>query len=286
MMRSLVLVGLVLLPTVAGTLSAVAQTGAAPAAGDSLGALVELPVPPVSVTPAPEAAPEAPTVVTTPEVLLPGLAPAAAVSGATAISDTLTVLIEYRAEAEISRDLQNAVAEKALAERRTARARMLATLAEARIEIKTSEIKALEAEIDFAKSEKNKNKRNESEGRTKFAGIEKQLLELRRELREREIDVAQALRAYHEATEKTCRLEMGLAVNRRECAAITSTVDPGAAAEFRRLQAEIVKIEGRVLDAQIERSGKLKSLAQQEEHLGKIRRAVYESQLKVAGSGR
>lgn len=284
MFRSLVEVGFVVLLTVAGALPAVAQS--APASADSLGALVELPVPPVAAIPAPEPAPAAPPAIPMPEVPVPGLAPATVSSGINAISDTLTVLIEYRAESEISRDLQNAVAEKALAERRADRARMLATQAEARIEIKNSEIKSLEAGIDFAKSEKNESKRNQLEGQKKFAGIEKQLLERRHELRQREIDLARAVRSYHEAAEKTCRLEMDLAVNRRERASIKSTADPGAAAEFARLQAEIVKLEGRVLDAQIERAGKLKSLAQQEEHLGKIRRAVYESQLKVARSGR
>jgi predicted nucleic acid-binding Zn-ribbon protein len=284
MSRSLVPVGLVLLLAVAGTAPAAAQS--APASDDSLAALVELPARPVSVAPAAEAVSEAPQAITMPEVSAPSLTPAAAVFGASAISDTLTVLVEYRAESEISRDLQNAVAEKALAERRADRARMLATQAEARIEIKASEIKSLEAEIDFAKSEKNEARRGELEGHKKFAGIEKQLLERRRELRQREIDMAQAMRAYHEATEKACRLELELAVNRRERAAIKSTVDPDAAAEFRRLQAEIVKIEGRVLDAQVERAGKLKSLAQKEEQLGKIRRAVYESQMKVAKSGR
>jgi len=42
---------------------------------------------------------------------------------------------------------------------------MLARQAEARIEMKTSEIKSLEAEIDFAKTEKNESRRKELEGR-------------------------------------------------------------------------------------------------------------------------
>ena len=159
---------------------------------------------------------------------------------------------------------------------------MLAKLAESHIEIKISEIKALDAEISFAKSEKNDAKRAELEGRRKFAESEKQLLERRHDLRRREIETARAVRAYHEATEKSCRLELDLAVNRRERASITSTVDPGAAAEFNRLQAEITKLEGRVLEAQIDQANRRKELADQEVQLGKVRRAVYESQLKVA----
>lgn len=289
--RSFVLIAVVSLALSAVTLPAVAQTDPAPAVVDSLSAPVELPAPPVSVTPAPEpmAAPEpapvaAPAATPWPESAV--AAPTAVAPLFNATADTLTVLVDYRAEAEIQRDLQNAVAEKAQAERRTERARMLAKLAESRIEIKVSEIKALEAEIGFAKTEKNEGKRTELEARKKYAGSEKQLLEKRRDLRQREIETARAVRAYHEATEKACRLEMDLAVNRRERASITSTVDPGAAREFNRLQVEITKLEGRVLEAQVEQAGKRKDLADQEVQLGKVRKAVFESQLKVTQGGR
>lgn len=260
------------------------QTGEAPA--DSLGAPVELPAPPVAAQPEPEAEP-APAPAAGVEAVMEAVAPAVASAPLfNAASDSLTVLVDYRSESEIQRDLQNAVSEKSQAERRTERARMLAKLAESRIEIKVSEIKALEAEISFAKSEKNDAKRAELEGRRKFAESEKQLLERRRDLRQREIETARAVRDYLEATEKSCRLELDLAVNRRERASITSTVDPGAAAEFNRLQQEITKLEGKVLQAQVEQAGKRKDLAEQEVRLGKGRRAVYDSQLKVAEGGR
>ncbi|MBK7672796.1 MAG: hypothetical protein IPJ24_15635 [bacterium] len=291
--RSFVLTAVVSLVLCAVALPAAAQSDPAPAAVDSLSAPVDLPAPPVSVTPAPEpepmAAPEAAPVAAPAATPWPESAVAAPTAMAplfNATADTLTVLVDYRAEAEIQRDLQNAVAEKAQAERRTERARMLAKLAESRIEIKVSEIKALEAEIGFAKTEKNEGKRTELEARKKYAGSEKQLLEKRRDLRQREIETARAVRAYHEATEKACRLEMDLAVNRRERASITSTVDPGAAREFNRLQVEITKLEGRVLEAQVEQAGKRKDLADQEVQLGKVRKAVFESQLKVTQGGR
>jgi hypothetical protein len=278
----LVLAGVVLFLSAAGAPPTAALAGFVSAAADTLDATVELPAPPVSVTAEPEAAPLAPVVPLAPEAPVSGLAPMAAPTGYNAIADTLTVLVDYRAEADITRDLQNATAEKALAERRVERFRMLARQAEARIEIKASEIKSLDAEIDFAKTEKYEAKRKELEGRKKFAGTEKELLERRRELRQREIELAQATRAYHESVEKVCRVEMNLTAARRGRAAIPSTVDPGAAAEFRRLQVEAVKLEGKVLEAQVDRAGKLKNVAQQEEELGKVRRAVYESQLKVA----
>lgn len=258
--------------------SAAAQVD--PAAADST--TVELPPPPVAAPPAPaEAAAVAPEAAVDAPSPLQAAAPVF-----NAAADTLTVLVDYRAESEIQRDLQAAVSEKALAERRTERARMLEKLAASRIEIKISEIKALEAEISFAKSEKNEGRQKELEARRRFAESEKQLLERRRDLRTREIETARAVREYHEATEKSCRLELDLAVNRRERAAITSTVDPGAAAEFSRLQAEITKLEGRVLQAQVEQANKRKDLAEQEVRLGKVRRAVYESQLKVAEGSR
>lgn len=271
---------------VAGPVPALAQ---APTAGGSTtvdSTAVELPPAPASIAPD-----------NTPAVLSPAVtagdtagaaAPATPAGGPAAAplfiaaGDSLTVLVDYRAEAEISRDLQTAIAEKALAERRLDRASMLATVAETHIEIKASEIKGLDAQIALAKAEKNEVKRAELESRRKYALTEKQLLERRRDLRRREIDTARAVRSYHDAAAKACRLEQDLAVRRRERASITSTVDPGAAAEFRKLQAEITKIEGNVLDAQVDQAARRKDLAEQEVQLGKVRRAVYESQLKVA----
>lgn len=265
---------------------AFAQVEPAPAAGDSTTTPVALPPAPMAAVPAPDSGPAVPG----PDVTSPAMTGPATTSPAVtaeaplfvAAGDTLTVLVDYRAESEISRDLQSAVAEKALAERRLDRASMLATVAGTHIDIKTSEIKGLDAQIALAKSEKNDAKRAELEGRRKYAETEKQLLERRRDLRRREIDTARAVKAYHDAAAKSCRLEMDLAIKRRERASITSTVDPNAAAEYRRLQTEISRLEGSVLSAQVEQAGKRKDLAEQEVQLGKVRRAVYDSQLKVA----
>jgi len=273
--RSLVRFGTVFMMTAFFSLTAAAQSEPAPAAP------VELPLPPVSVTQEPEAPPAS-----IPEPLASIPAPAPASTVFEAMADTLTVLVDYRAEAEIQRDLQSAEAEKVVAERSVERARMLEKLAASRIEMKASEIKALEAKIDYAKSTKNNLQKNELEGFKKFAGVEKQLLEHRRELRGREIETARALRDYHEAAGKACRLELELAGNRREHSSISSLVDPGAAAEAARLQQDILKLEGRVLEAQVQQAGKRKDLADQEVKLGNARRAVYESQLKVAKGGR
>lgn len=242
---------------------------------------VELPARPVAAQPTPEEEPAMPAqkaLVNVPEV--------AAVHVFSAVDDSLTVLVDYRAESEIQRELQHAVAEKAMAERNVERGRLLEKLAASRIEIKASEIKALEAQISFVKKEKNSGRQAELEARRKYALSEKQLLERRRDLRKREIENARAVREYHEATEKSCRLELDLAVYRRERAAIPGTADPGAAAEFARLQREITKLEGRVLQAQVEQAGKRKDLAEQDVRLGKVRRTVYDSQLKMQAGGR
>ncbi len=259
-------------------LPAVAQVEPVPATGDTAIAPVELPMAPVAAVPTPDVV--SPAVTAEPPVGAP-IAGSAASPLYVAAGDTLTVLVDYRSEAEIARDLQNAVSEKAQAERRLDRASMLATVADTHIDIKASEIKGLDAQIALAKSEKNDVKRAELEGRRKFARTEKQLLERRRDLRRREIETARAVRVFHEAVARACRLEMDLAVKRRERDSITSTVDPDAASEYRRLQAAITKLEGNVLDAQVDQAGKRKDLAEQEVQLGKVRRAVYDSQLKV-----
>ncbi len=239
---------------------------------------VQLPPPPVAATPQPEAVPT-PAPMPTPATPVPG-----PVYGA--VADTLTVLVDYRSEADITRDIDIAVAEKTRADGRVEHGRLLAAMAASRIEIKTAELKSLGAEISYAKSQKNDLKRAELEGRRKFAEAEKQLLERRRELREREIECARAARSYQEAQEKACRLELDLAANRRQAGSVSGNLDPGAAAEYNRLQVASVRLEGKVLEARIDRAAKLKDLADQEVKLEKIRRAVYESQQKVAGGGR
>lgn len=259
--------------------SASAQTGWAPE--DSSTAPVELPAPPVAAVPEAEKEPALPAL--TAPMTVP-VVPAVHVFSAS--DDSLTVLVDYRSESDIQRELQHAVAEKAMAERNVERGRLLERLAASRIEIKASEIRALEAQITFAKKEKNSGRQAELEGRRKYAENEKKLLERRRDLRKREIETARAVRVYHEATEKSCRLELDLAVYRRERAAIPGTTDPGAAAEFARLQREITKLEGRVLQAQIEQAGKRKDLAEQDVRLGKVRRAVFDSQVKMQEQGR
>ena len=256
--------------------SVLAQTPADPTGG---GAQVDLPRPPVAVTPEPEPVKAVPV----PEATLPTPVVAPLFDAA---ADTLIVLVDYRSETEINRDIDMAVAEKSLAEHRVDRGRLLAKLAESRIEIKKSQIKALEAEINYAKTQKNEVKRLDLEGRKKFAENEKRLLEKRRDLREREIETARALRDYHESTEKSLRLEMQLAIGRRERAPLSDGADPSAAAAYGRQWADLAKLEGKVLEAQVQQADKRKGLADQEVKLGKIRRVVYESQLKVAGGGR
>lgn len=236
---------------------------------------VQLPPPPVAATPQPEPTPVAPAPVA------PAPAPAYG-----AVSDTLTVLVDYRPEADISRDIDVAVAEKTRADARVERGRLLVAMAVSRIEIKSAELKSLDAEISYAKSQKNDLKRAELEGRRKFAEAERELLERRRDLRDREIECARASRNYQEAQEKSCRLELDLAANRRQAGSVSGNLDPGAASEYNRLQAASLKLEGKVLEARIDRAAKLKDLADQEVKLEKIRRAVYESQLKLAGGGR
>ena len=273
---------------VAAAVPVSAQTGWTPA--DSTAAPVDLPTRPVAAQPAPEEAP-----VAVPGTATPAPVPATPARGVpgpdafptfNAVDDSLTVLVDYRAEAEIQRELQGAVAEKAMADRDVERGRLLERLASSRIEMKASEIKALEAQVSFAKQEKNAGRQAELEARRKFAESEKQLLERRRDLRKREIEMARAVREYHEATEKSCRLELDLAVYRRERSEIPGTTDPGAAAEFARLQREITRLEGAVLDARIKQADKRKALADQEVRLGKVRRAVYDSQLKIQQGGR
>jgi hypothetical protein len=255
-----------------------AQTGWAPE--DSSLVPVELPARPVAAQPTPED--ELPPAAATPE-----RSPVADVMPAfSAVDDSLTVLVEYRAEAEIKRELQNAVVEKALADRHVERARLLEKLAASRIDLKTSEIKTLEAQISFAKAEKNGSRQSELEQRRRFADREKHLLGERRDLRRREIETARAVRAYHEATEKALQLELDLAISRRDRVAGLGGIESGAAAESTRRQLEITKLEGRVLQAQIEQADKRKTLADQEVRLGKARRAVYESQLRVLQGGR
>lgn len=202
-----------------------------------------------------------------------------------ATADSLTVLVDYRTEEEIQEDLSNAVRAQSLAVQRQERARMLETLAETRIKLKEVEMTSLDAQIDLARNAKNELLKKELETRKKFAESEKQLLERRRDLRSRDISVAGALKEYHEAHAKVSQIELQLATRRRQRAALGAAINPALSADFQRLQQEITSLEEKVLNAQIEEANKWKTVADQEARLVRIRKAVFQSQNKVARGG-
>jgi chromosome segregation ATPase len=217
-----------------------------------------------------------PTTGTTSE---PTLSPASAYFNAA--DDSLMVLVDYRSQDDIQKDLAGAVGDQASAVQQLERAKMLTSLAETRIRLKEMEIKSFDTQIGLAKNEKNELKKKDFEARKKFAESEKQLLERRRDLRKRESDVAEARKEYSEASATRSQIELELSAKRQERTAFGSAVHPAIASEFDRLQSEIAGLEENVLNAQIEEAKKWKDVADREAQLAKIRKSVFQSQAKL-----
>jgi hypothetical protein len=197
-------------------------------------------------------------------------------------TDSLIVVVPYRAQDEIRRDLEQAMAGQAQAVNEMERAKLIEAHAETRIKIKEVELQGIGAQLDLAKHEKNEMRKAEFEGRKKVAEAEKQLLEKRRDLRRREIDIAKARKEFFEAQGKSFQLEAELGVKREARASMTSALLSGTGQEqFIKATQEIDKLTKKVLDAQIETADKYKKQADLEVQIVKIRKQIYESQVKA-----
>lgn len=194
----------------------------------------------------------------------------------------MLVVVEIRRESDIQYDYDVAVSKKAAAETREASARFFQTRAVTKIKIKESEMDALKARVDQAKSERNDVQRNQLEAERKFADVEKDLLERREQLRQREIAFAKAEIEYHDAEIKAYERELELARVRAQRVDIDRDQPSDERFEAAwKLDQTVRDLEGKTLDAKGEVAHKQRDLAKQSVEIFDARKRVWQAQRQV-----
>ncbi len=205
-------------------------------------------------------------------------------------TDSMLVIVELRRESDIQYDHDVAVSKKAAAETREASANFFQTRAITKIKIKESEMDALKARIDQAKSERNDVRRNQLEAERKFADVEKKLLERREQLRRQEISFAKAEIEFHDAEIKAYQNELELARVRLQRVDIDRDEPSDERFESAwKLDQAIRDLEGKTLDAKGEAAHKQQDLAKQSVEIFDARKRVWQAQHQVisnAGNSR
>lgn len=199
--------------------------------------------------------------------------------------DSMLVVVELRHPAAIEFDRDVAAKRRSAAETREATARVFQSRAATTIRIKESELDALKARIDQAKSERNEPLKREFEGARKSAEVEKKLLERREQLRRSDISFAAAEVEYHAAEMKAYDLELELArLRARRVDVQRDDPTPDQRETAWQLDEQIRETEGRALDALRESAAKGKDLAGQAVGLSKSRKKVWEAQRELIKS--
>ncbi len=160
--------------------------------------------------------------------------------------DTFIVVVPLRPDEEIKKDVESLKAVRSQAKLRLDRARENVSTIETQIATKEKDLDALEGALDTLDSD---TKAQEIvDLKKKIAGLEKfrDLLELRKELREGEAAAAAAVIAYTEAQEEMYTNEAALAKKRADRATLVKR--PGSYADVASLTTAVKEMESDVLD--------------------------------------
>ncbi len=216
-------------------------------------------------------------------------APAAAVSApvpnlrpAMSMTDSLLVLVPMRPSDDIRRDLETQKTRQIMAVADITNAKMMQVRAETEIKLKESQLQTIDASLDLAKKEKDEVQKREWESRKRLAQLEKDLLQRREALRSKEIELAEASRAFADASSKVYDLELALAGKRDQRRDfMTRSLTAEVIAAMARADREAADMERRTLDAEIDAANRKKDLAAKEVDFAKRRKQVLEAQIKL-----
>lgn len=196
--------------------------------------------------------------------------------------DSMLVVVDLRRPASVEFDRDVAAKRHAAAQSREASARVFQTRAKTTIRIKESEIDALKARVDQAKSERNEVLKRQLEHARNVAEVEKKLLERREQLRRSDIDFAKAEVEYHAAEMAAYDRELELVRLRTRRADLRwSGSEPGQREAAWQLDEQIRETEGRTLEALRESAEKGKDLAERAVGLTKSRTKVWQAQREL-----
>jgi chromosome segregation ATPase len=147
--------------------------------------------------------------------------------------------------------------------------------AEAETEVKKHEISTIEARMKLADKEKNQAEKSSLAAQKKVAEQERQLLERRAELAKTEIDVADKRAEFARASRTALESELELA-RQRDARSRLAAADSQAA----HLDAVILELSRKVLEAQRDRADVEANVAGKEKQLSERRLAVLQAQTR------
>jgi hypothetical protein len=211
---------------------------------------------------------------------------AAAASQPMSVADSAATLIDPRTVELIQKDIEDMAGQKLQAEQTMDRKRQLQIRADTEIKVKETQIQSLGAQIDLASKEKDALKKSDLESQKKLAELEKQLLQRRKLLRDREIDYWTATRDYADMRRKSFESELALAQLREQRdGMIGSASSPAVYAQLQALETKLRDAERRTLEAQIAAATKRQAIAQQEAEVLKAKKEIFDAQIKLKMGG-
>jgi len=213
-------------------------------------------------------------------------APAAGMQPTLAAGDSVTTLVEFRSVEQIQKEIDELADQVAMASERYQAAKQIQVRADTDIMVKEAHIKTLEMEIELAKQQKDNLNKSDFEAKKKLAGLEKQLLERRKALRDREIAYWEASQDFAETRRKAFEAEMSLAQMGEQHARLLSTPNsPAVYGQLVELDKQLREAERRTLDGQIEAASKRESVAKQEAEVLRAKKEIFDAQVKVKLGG-
>jgi hypothetical protein len=196
-----------------------------------------------------------------------------------AATDSVLVVVELRTPDVINFDLGVATTKRQSAVLRESTARLLQSRAGTKIKIKNTEIDALKARVDQAKSESNDSLKQQLYTQRELAKVEMILLQRLEKLRREEIDYAKAEIAFHDAEMQAFSSELELAHMRARRTDITGVIPTQQNFEAAwRFDKQVRDFEGATLAARGEAAKKQRRLAERAFETNKARMQVWESQ--------
>jgi chromosome segregation ATPase len=173
-------------------------------------------------------------------------APAQPKQSAPALADTFIAVVPRRPIEEIKKDIEHMNALRREAKLHLEKAQEEVRTLESVLKARQADLDALEAHLDTLDSEKSVNEI--ADLKRKIALLEKirDLLDVRKDVREGEVDAAKATVAYTEAQEEFYDLEITLLAKKNDRAEVAKK--PGSAADLAALDRIIKELEDDVLE--------------------------------------
>ena len=173
-------------------------------------------------------------------------APAQPTQSAPAIVDTFVAVIPRRPLEDIKKDIEQVNAQRMQAKHRLAQAQDEVRTLESIINVREKDLEALQGYLDALDSDKKGDEIAVVKRKTALLEKLRDLLEIRKKVREGEVETATAAVAYTEAQEEVYELEGTLVTKRSDRADVAKK--PGATADLAAMDLAIKRMEGEVLE--------------------------------------